>query len=157
MYFSVYIWQFKHLNHLGVSSLFCCCLPRFLALVLPIHNASFPYQLVRFVSEAYFGLHLVSPQKTSSRSSHSCFYEEPAGPSKAGTIFVFMQRVEPQTYMRTACDYKFSGESLSSRVTLVSYLGLRWMQPFPCPSFMEGGFHSWPILLAPLWSCEGST
>ena len=72
-------------------------------------------------------------------------------------VFVFMLRVEPQTYRRTACDYKFSGESLSSRVTFVSYLELRWMQPFPCPSFLEGGFHSWPILLALVWSCEGLT
>ena len=68
-----------------------------------------------------------------------------------------MLRVEPQTHIGTAYDDKFSGENLSPHITFISYLELRWIQPFSCLSFLEGGFHSWPILLVLVLSCEGST
>lgn len=129
MYYSVCIWQFKHLNHLGVSFLFCCCLFGFPALVLPIYGASFPSQLVSFnlyqkliwgctlwILKNFLQEHLQLLLSGASRSLQNW------------TIFVFMLRVEPQTHIRTAYDYKFSGENLSSHITFISYLELRWIR-----------------------------
>lgn len=56
--------------------------------------------------------------------------QKPEGSSKTGNIFIFMQRFEPQTHIRTAlCGYKVSGENPGFSISFISYLELRWIQP----------------------------